>query len=102
MSIRLAGFVAVDRTPVMEVLQTIESLLTSAPPPRPEGAAPRQHFVESLAFQILHDDVMDAVGVADLKGANHVRVVELRQESGFALKPAENVRLPCGGSREDF
>ena len=35
---------------------------------------------------------MDAVRVADLERADHVRVVELRQQSGFALEAAEDVR----------
>ena len=56
--------------------------------------APRQNLVERFAFQVLHHDVMHAVGITDLEARTTFGMVELRQQACLALETAEDVACP--------
>ena len=92
-----------NRPALVQVLKAVERL---ADEPHRLGErqplAPVEHLVERLAFQVLHHDVVDAAGLADLIGADHVRVVELREQPGLALEPAEDVRVLRLRRRQDL
>ncbi len=50
-----------------------------------------QYFVESCAFDILHDQVGKAVPLADIVQAANVWMVERGNGAGFALKPVMGI-----------
>jgi len=45
---------------------------------------------------------VNAAALTDLEGTHHVRVVNLREQSRFALKPAQDVRIFRLGSWQNF
>ena len=47
----------------------------------------RQSLRERLAFEVLHDQIVDAVLVADVVKRADVRMVERSDRFGFALEP---------------
>src|SRR5262245_24669005 len=92
-----------DHAALVKVLQSMKGLPNEAYCfGGGQSLSARQNRVEGFTFQVLHHDVMDAVGIADLEGADHVGVVELSEQAGFALKAAKHMRLLRGGRGEDL
>ena len=95
--------IAVNHASIVQVLEAVECL-AHEPDRLARGKlfAARKHFIQRLAFEELHDDEVPASGVADLEGAHHIRVIELGQESGFALEAAEHALILRPGGGQDF
>ena len=93
--------VAVDHALLVEVLQAEQRLVDEADRlGRRQLAAPLQHLLERLAVEVLHDEVVQPVGLADLEGADDVGVLELHGQPGLALEAAERFRVLGLGRRQ--
>ncbi len=49
--------------------------------------------LQILAFDVLHGDELDAIGLAQIKNANHVFVRDLPRENQFLLEAPEYFRI---------
>src|SRR5262249_1476592 len=59
-----------------------------------------QDFLERFAFEVLHDQVVQAFGLADLKGADDVGMSETLGQAGLALEAAEGLGVLDSGRRQ--
>ena len=62
----------------------------------------RHEAIERLAFDELHGEEVDAVGLFDGENGDDVRVIESRDGAGFALEAGEAFGIECGFGGEDF
>ncbi len=86
--------VAVNQSLRVDVLQALQRLEHQPHRlGRRQLLAPQQHVFQRFALQILHDQIVEAAGLADLEGADDVGVLEPHGQLGLALEAAEEVRF---------
>ena len=86
--------IAMDHPLLVNVLQAEQRLMDQ--PHRFAGRqalAALQHLVERLAFEILHDEIMDALGLADLESADDIGMLELDRQPGLALEASQHLAV---------
>ena len=66
------------------------------------SACPRDPVGERLAFQVLHDQEVDAILVANVMQRTNVRVIELRNCAGLTFEPLAELRVGRKVLGQDF
>src|SRR5262249_843499 len=61
-----------------------------------------QDFFQRFAFQMLHDEEMNAIRLADRKGPDDMGMLHLDREARLALEPAEKLRFFRPRRRQDL
>lgn len=60
---------------------------------RRELPPPLQHLLQSLPFEVLHDEVVAPAGLSEVKGADDVEVLEPHRHACLALEASQELRV---------
>ena len=61
-----------------------------------------QAFSQRLPFEVLHDEVVDAVLLTNIMERADMRVIQRRDGAGFALEAFAELRIRCNVRGQDF